>query len=259
MIWAGFLFGILGSFHCIGMCGPIAMALPVGRGAGLHFVAGRFLYNLGRIITYSILGALIGLFGQGLQVAGLQQTLSILSGVLILLLVVVPATFLGKFRQKTGLENLLNVIKRTLGRYFQKSSLWSLAVVGGLNGLLPCGFVYFALAGAISMPTVPEAMLYMSLFGLGTFPLMFIISLSGKFIKSRIRHFFNQAVPYAATIMAILFILRGINLGIPYVSPALAKTGTGGTTLHACCQKKQLQGQVSKFQHQFYQITSLQK
>jgi uncharacterized protein len=238
MLWAGFLFGILGSFHCVGMCGPIALALPVGRGSGWSFVAGRFLYNAGRVLTYSALGALAGIFGKSLQLAGFQQTLSVVSGVLILLMVVVPTTFSQKFRRVTGLEKGLGKINQAMAGLFRRKSLASLGMVGMLNGLLPCGFVYLALAGAISMASVPGAMGYMFLFGLGTFPLMFILSLSGKFMQPKIRYFFNRSVPYAATFMAVLFILRGLNLGIPYVSPAMAHNSAGGTHMQACCHKK---------------------
>jgi uncharacterized protein len=238
MLWAGFLFGILGSFHCVGMCGPIALALPAGRGTGWSFVAGRLLYNGGRLLTYTGLGALAGLFGKSLQLAGLQQTLSLVSGGLILLLVVAPAPVLGRFRQAAGLERLLTKVKRTMGRLFSRRACWALGAIGLLNGLLPCGFVYLALAGALSMPTVAGAMSYMLLFGLGTFPLMFLLSLSGKLVSPRLRYSFNRAVPYAATVLALLFILRGLNLGIPYLSPAVAQTATTGTTLHACCIKK---------------------
>ena len=237
MIWAGFLFGVLGSFHCVGMCGPIALALPGGRGPGWSFVAGRLLYNGGRLLTYAGLGALAGLFGKSLQLAGLQQTLSLVSGVLILLLVVAPATLSGRFRQVSGLEKLLSHLKRSMARLFSRQGTWTLGAIGMLNGLLPCGFVYLALAGALSMPTVGGAMGYMALFGLGTFPLMFLLSLSGKLVRPRLRHFFNRAVPYAASVLALLFILRGLNLGIPYLSPALAHSQTTGTTLHACCTK----------------------
>jgi uncharacterized protein len=237
MLWAGFLFGILGSFHCVGMCGPIALALPAGRGTGWSFVAGRLLYNGGRLLTYTGLGALAGLFGKSLQLAGWQQALSLVSGGLILLLVVLPATVSGRFRRVSGLERLLQQVQRTMGRLFARKGLWALAAIGLLNGLLPCGFVYLALAGALSMPTVGQAMAYMLLFGLGTFPLMFLLSLSGKLVRPRLRHFFNRAVPYAATCLALLFILRGLNLGIPYLSPAVAQSTTTGTTLHACCSK----------------------
>ena len=238
MLWAGFLFGILGSFHCVGMCGPIALALPAGRGTGWSFVAGRLLYNGGRLLTYTGLGALAGVFGKSLQLAGLQQTLSLVSGGLILLLVVVPATALGRFRQAAGLERLLGKVKHTMGRLFSRRGSWALGAIGLLNGLLPCGFVYLALAGALSMPTVAGAMGYMLLFGLGTFPLMLLLSWSGKLVRPRLRHSFNRAVPYAATVLALLFLLRGLNLGIPYLSPALAHSAATGTTLHACCIKK---------------------
>ncbi len=238
MIWAGFLFGILGSFHCVGMCGPIALALPVGRGAGLPFIVGRLLYNLGRILTYTTLGALAGGIGKSLQLALFQQTVSIVSGVLILLVLVIPVALIGKFRNLTGFGKLLALLNKTIVRYFGKNTTWALGVVGILNGLLPCGFVYFALAGAMSMSSIPDAMLYMFLFGLGTFPLMLILSLSGRLVKPRFRHFFNRSVPYVAGFLGILFILRGLNLGIPYVSPVMAKTKTGGTQVHACFHPK---------------------
>ncbi|KAA3437130.1 sulfite exporter TauE/SafE family protein [Rufibacter hautae] len=234
MIWTGFILGILGSFHCVGMCGAIALSLPVGKGSGWSFVAGRFLYNLGRLVTYSLLGAGAGLLGKSLQLAGLQQTLSIVSGVLILLLVVVPATTSAKFRKATGLESMLQQVKVSMGFFFQKKGVWALGAVGLLNGLLPCGFVYFALAGAVSMPTVADSMLYMLLFGAGTFPLMFLLSLSGKYIQLGLRRFFTKVIPYAATCLAILFILRGLNLGIPYVSPATPNSNLADSSMATC-------------------------
>ncbi len=235
MLWAGFLFGILGSFHCVGMCGPIAMALPIGRGAGWQFIAGRLLYNGGRILTYALLGGLAGIFGKSLQLAGFQQTVSIVSGVLILALVVLPHFGGEKFGKLIGFDKVLNKVRQLMARQFQKSSAASLGVIGMLNGILPCGFVYIALAGAVSVPTIGGSMLYMALFGLGTFPLMFILSLSGKLLKPDLRRFFNKAVPYAATFMAVIFILRGLDLGIPYLSPKVIKTAE--KTEMACCKK----------------------
>lgn len=235
MIWAGFLFGILGSFHCVGMCGPIAMALPIGRGAGWQFIAGRLLYNGGRILTYALLGGLAGLFGKSLQLAGFQQTISIVSGILILALVVLPHFGGNKFTTFIGFDKVLLKVQGLMGKQFQKNSTASLGIIGMLNGILPCGFVYIALAGAVSVPSVGGSMLYMALFGLGTFPLMFILSLSGKLVKPNFRQFFKKAIPYAATFMAVLFILRGLNLGIPYLSPQVIKTAE--RTEMACCHK----------------------
>ncbi|WP_242920179.1 sulfite exporter TauE/SafE family protein [Pontibacter liquoris] len=237
MIWAGFLFGLLGSFHCVGMCGPIAMALPFGGSNGWRFYAGRLLYNGGRLTTYTLLGALAGAFGQSLQMAGLQQAVSITSGVLILLLLVLPATSKGKAAKVFGTDKLMVWVRHKLGYFFQQNSLGALSMVGLLNGLLPCGFVYIALSGAISAPGVTGAMLYMLLFGLGTFPLMFLVSLSGKFISLKLRHTFNKAVPYGGMALAMLFIVRGLGLGIPYISPKVTETAAHKKEITMCCSK----------------------
>ena len=236
MIWAGFLFGLVGSFHCVGMCGPIAMALPFVGSTGWRYYAGRLLYNSGRIVTYATLGALAGAFGETLQLAGLQQTVSVVSGVLILLLLVVPAMRKGKSANMPGTDRLMTWVRKKLGYYFQKNSLRSLFMVGLLNGLLPCGFVYIALAGAISAPGVSGAMLYMALFGIGTFPLMFLVSLSGKLISLKMRSVFNRAVPYIGMTLALLFIMRGLSLGIPYLSPKITHTAAHTTEI-TCCTK----------------------
>lgn len=236
MIWAGFLFGLLGSFHCVGMCGPIAMALPFVGSSGWRYYAGRLLYNGGRIVTYASLGAIAGAFGQSLEMAGLQQTVSIVSGVLILLLLVLPAALKGKASSVLGTDKVMGWVRKKLGYYFQKNSLGSLFIVGMLNGLLPCGFVYIALAGAISAPGIGGAMLYMALFGLGTFPLMYIVSLSGKLISLKVRGMFNRAVPYVGMALAVLFIVRGLGLGIPYLSPKVVQTEQH-TTEMSCCSK----------------------
>lgn len=223
MLWAGFLFGLLGSFHCVGMCGAIALALP-GPAVGasrLRYVGGRLLYNLGRATTYATLGAGAGLLGQGLRLAGVQQGLSIASGVLILLLVAVPEHYTARLAGWLGFSQPLAWVKATLGRLFQQASGPALFATGLLNGLLPCGLVYLALAGALSAPGVLGAAAYMALFGLGTLPLMLGLSLSGQLVPLVWRGRLRRAVPYAASALAVLFIVRGLGLGIPYMSPQL--------------------------------------
>jgi uncharacterized protein len=237
MIWAGFVFGLLGSFHCMGMCGPIAMVLPVGNSSGLGYVLGRFLYNGGRIMTYILLGVLAGLLGSALPLAGWQQTLSIVSGLLILSLVFLPGALSTGFSRKIGGDRLLNWVKRKLGYFLGKSSFKALTMAGLLNGLLPCGLVYIALAGAISAPGIGPAALYMLLFGLGTLPLMLLVLLSGKIIHPNFRFFFRRSVPYIACLMALLFILRGLSLGIPYVSPKVQMDPVTKEITSSCCHK----------------------
>lgn len=223
MLWAGFLFGLLGSFHCVGMCGAIALALPGAGSPSGRYVAGRVLYNLGRVTTYTLLGAAAGLLGQGLRLAGWQQSLSLLSGGLILLLVVSPERWLSRAAAFLKLDGVLARVKNQLVYFYQRPSLGALYTTGLLNGLLPCGMVYLALAGALSVPGVVGAMQYMALFGLGTLPLMLALSLSGQLVPFAWRARMRQAVPVLATSLALLFIMRGLGLGIPYLSPQLSR------------------------------------
>ncbi|MCB2376261.1 sulfite exporter TauE/SafE family protein [Hymenobacter sp. BT635] len=241
MLWAGFVFGFLGSFHCIGMCGAIALALP-GRAdaasASARYVGGRLLYNLGRVTTYATLGAASGLVGQSLRLAGLQQGLSIASGLLILLLIGLPQRYADQLSSRLGFSRPLAWVKNQLSRLFQQYSWRALYGAGLLNGLLPCGLVYLALAGALSAPGVAGAAAYMACFGLGTLPLMLGLSLTGRLVPLRWRTRMRQAVPYAASVLAVLFIVRGLGLGIPYLSPQLGhdapKAATAPSSVHYC-------------------------
>jgi len=239
MLWAGFVFGLLGSFHCVGMCGAIALALPGAGGATTaRYVGGRLLYQLGRVTTYATLGAGAGLLGQALRLAGVQQSLSVASGALILLLVAVPERYTSQLAAALGLSRPLAWVKNTLGRLFQNPSSMALYTTGLLNGLLPCGLVYLALAGALSAPGVAGAAAYMACFGLGTLPLMLGLSLTGQLVPLRWRTRMRRAVPYAAAVLAVLFIVRGLGLGIPYLSPQLQPappaTARQPRTVHYC-------------------------
>jgi len=242
MLWTGFVLGLLASFHCVGMCGAIALALPGRPGAAAltgHYVAGRVLYNLGRTTTYALLGSVAGLAGKGLHLAGVQQSLSVASGALILLLVAVPERFTNQLAHQLGFSRPLGWVKTTLARLFQQPSGRALYATGLLNGLLPCGLVYLALAGALSMAGVAGAAVYMACFGLGTLPLMLALSLSGQMVPWPWRIRLLRVVPYAASLLAVLFIVRGLGLGIPYLSPQLnpapsAKTTTLPRTVHYC-------------------------
>ncbi|WP_246601799.1 sulfite exporter TauE/SafE family protein [Hymenobacter profundi] len=242
MLWAGFIFGLLGSFHCVGMCGAIALALPGkpdAADAHWRYVGGRLLYNLGRITTYTLLGGVVGAVGQSLRLAGWQQGLSIASGLLILLLVAVPERHTGRLTAALYLDRPLAWLKQTLAHFFHRKELSALYVTGMLNGLLPCGLVYLALAGTLSAPGVGGAAAYMLLFGLGTLPLMLGLSLTGRLVSLRWRTRMRQAVPYVATVLAVLFILRGLGLGVPYLSPQLVHTAPTAnaaqpSTIHYC-------------------------
>lgn len=232
LLWTALVMGFMGGIHCIGMCGPIALALPKTPESGMGFASGRILYNIGRVITYTLMGVTVGLFGLTLNLAGWQQGLSILSGVLILLLQFFPGNLSGKISQSLQLPRLVHHIKQLFSKLIHKKGTLALFLIGLLNGILPCGLVYMALAGAIGTGSVTGAASYMALFGLGTLPLMLLLSLSGRMFSFRFKSKIQKLVPYLVALIALLFILRGLSLGIPYISPKLAAPEAEMTVCH---------------------------
>ena len=224
--WTAISLGLISSFHCIGMCGPIAFALPLNRKNVMTKSMGALLYNLGRLTTYSILGALFGVVGKGLFTAGVQRGLSIGVGVVFLLSVLIP--LLGKkgYNLESYVVQYIGGLKGALSKQFKKQSNGSLFIIGSLNGLLPCGMVYLALAGAIGSGSLIGGIEFMFLFGLGTLPLMYASSIMGDMISISFRKKVRKAVPVFVAIMGLLFILRGMNLNIPYVSPEINRVDT---------------------------------
>jgi len=234
-IWAGFIVGFIGSLHCVGMCGPIVLALPVLGESKLSILTGRLLYNFGRVVTYTLMGALFGLFGSRLVLFGLQQDVSIAIGVLILLYVLIPRKIKTRVSELHYYKSIVNFLKSNFSKLINKKTNNSLFTIGLLNGLLPCGFVYVGIAGAVSTSSWIEGALYMSMFGLGTIPIMVATALLGKIITFNLRTKINKLIPAFAAIIAILFILRGLNLGIPYLSPKFVHPSANTSTPEVDC------------------------
>ena len=228
--------GFVGSLHCAGMCGPIAIALPLNNQTWLSRILGGLLYNFGRTITYGLLGAIVGLAGLGLALGGLQQWVSIILGTLMILAVLVP--LLGSAGKKiTGITDKITVhLKKPFIKLFRMRSYSSLFLIGLLNGFLPCGLVYIALAGALVMSHFYQGSLYMIFFGLGTIPMLLAISIAGNVLSQKVRQKLSKIIPVFIILLGILFILRGLNLGIPYISPKLEKQGDKATM--ECCHPK---------------------
>jgi uncharacterized protein len=233
-ILAGFIVGFLGSFHCIGMCGPIALALPTGASFNRQTIIRRFLYNLGRVFTYSLMGGLFGLLGERVKLFGFQQALSIIIGSVILAQLFFPGKLKGKlFSTKIYMIYNKN-IKSKFILLLKKDTAYSFFAIGVLNGFLPCGFVYIALAGAVSLGSALDGALFMACFGLGTAPVMFAATLAGNFINLSLRKKIMRLMPVFVFIFAAIFILRGLNLGIPYLSPKLFQSTTQSTEVDCC-------------------------
>jgi len=223
MLWTALVLGLAGSFHCLGMCGPIAFVLPVERSSKSKLIFQTFLYHLGRIISYSLIGLLFGLIGKGLYLAGFQQRLSILMGVVMIALILIPVSIFNKYNFTKPLYRIIGQVKQKLGSYLTKKSNKAIFSIGFFNGFLPCGLVYIALLGSISVSNILNGSLYMVLFGIGTIPLMTGAIFLGNFVNLSLRNKIQKAIPVFVVIIGLLFIMRGLGLGIPYISPSDAK------------------------------------
>lgn len=227
MIWTAFLLGFLGSFHCLGMCGPIALA--VSAKDRVPFLANKIIYNLGRTFTYALLGALIGLIGLTFSLAGIQQWISILMGGLIFFMAFFYKQSERWIAQKGFFGGVLK-LKSTLGQFLKKGGTTAFFISGVLNGLLPCGMVYIALIASLALQSPLEGALYMFFFGLGTIPMLVAVMLTGKILSIPIRDKLTNAMPYLAMFIGILFIVRGLGLGVHYLSPKLPEVEDGKIT-----------------------------
>tara|TARA_R110002073_G_scaffold306012_5_gene475171 strand:- start:12309 stop:13004 length:696 start_codon:yes stop_codon:yes gene_type:complete len=217
-MYTALLFGLFGSFHCIGMCGPIAFVLPIDRTSRFKSVLQTVLYHLGRIFSYSLIGALFGLLGKGFYFFGLQQQLSIVVGLIMILSIAVPRLF-SKMSIARPVLKFTNKIKSSLGSSLKKKENSTFFTIGFLNGLLPCGLVYMAMIASLTSRSVFEGITYMALFGLGTVPLMSAVVLLGNITSYVNRRKIQKLIPVVVVVIGIFFVLRGLGLGIPYVSP----------------------------------------
>ena len=220
LIIAGFSLGVISSLHCVGMCGPIAMALPVQHQDRQTRFLSITLYHTGRILTYALLGLLVGMAGRNIFLAGFQRWLSIIVGIVVLAYMI--QTYIIRRNRSVFLDGIFfSRLRNFMWKMLKQQKGYNFLLLGMANGLLPCGMVYIALAGAVTAGNIPDSIFFMTAFGAATLPSMVAVGYFGQFLKLSIRNVFRQSVPYLLTGMAILLILRGLNLDIPYISPVL--------------------------------------
>ena len=223
----------MGSLHCLGMCGPLVLALPLSHASNLHRITAGVIYNIGRAITYGIFGIIFGIIGKGLHLTGIQQWVSIAFGIILIFAVLVPGLinlnpFIGRITSK-----FTSSIKIRMGNLLRQQKIYPLFIFGLLNGLLPCGLVYAAIMGAIVTGSLIESSLYMVFFGLGTLPLMFLLIYFSNLLKNKYLSQIKKIIPVLIIILGLLFILRGLNLGIKYISPKFDNHSSG--VEQKCC------------------------
>lgn len=225
-VWSAISLGLVSNFHCLGMCGPIALAVPVKSHSISSRLASILTYNAGRIFTYALIGGLFGIFGQGIAIAGFQQQLSLILGALIIIsaiaiLVDRKTHFLSKVLPKQAM-----VLQQKMGNYLRKQGYMNNFILGFLNGMLPCGLVYFALIGALSTGSFINGILFMIFFGIGTLPVMVLMPWIKDLLTANFRSKLQKSVPIFLLVFGAILFVRGANLGIPFLSP---KTSTEPT------------------------------
>lgn len=212
-----FFIGLLGGLHCIGMCGPLAFAIPLRQKGWPALLWNKLIYQFGRIISYCVLGAVVGLLGKQIWQAGIQQNISMITGVLVILAALSRLLKWSLFKKNS--TAILMSFHRVFDYAFRHRA--NHLIIGIINGFLPCGFVYLALTGALNTDSINKGIQYMFWFGMGTVPLMLGASLVVGFAGMPLRNKLNKIMPYAMLFLGIWFILRGLELNIPYLSPEI--------------------------------------
>jgi sulfite exporter TauE/SafE len=194
------------------------LALPGHQQSIAQRWLNRLNYHLGRVLVYALLGGLAGVIGHGITLFTWQRSVAIAGGTLMVLLAVVP-----KITHRIGmpepLRKPIDEARSGLYRKLKSGHLFTWVGLGALNGLLPCGPLYIALAGALAAGTWQGGALFMMLFGLGT-----AVALSAlHFVRDKAQPFTRRLAPvltWATAIVGILLVLRGLDLGIPFLSPS---------------------------------------
>lgn len=202
MVITALIIGFAGSLHCLGMCSPLAMVVT---GIGKTFTLNKLLYNSGRIISYGILGAIVATAGNVFLFSGFQNILVIGSGVLLLLMGFGAINSVRIPFITPAMQRFTFWLKTIFGKFLQQKSCFSIAFMGMLNGLLPCGLTYMALAYCLTLSGPLEGFVFMLLFGAGTLPVMLgftsVVQFAARRLKFSVRKF-----------TAVMFIALGLLL-----------------------------------------------
>lgn len=223
------LLGAISSFHCVGMCGPLVLSLPVSHLPVNKQPLGLWLYHAGRVFTYALIGLLLGILGRQISLVGWQQGLSILLGA-SLVLYFVFSKLSTPFAVPLLFRSFQQGVQALMGRFLLQPTLSSMLGMGMLNGLLPCGMVYVAATGALAAGTISGGLLFMACFGLATIPILYLLSILGAFLHPGFRQQMRRALSFGTLLIGILLIIRGLNMNIPFLSPYLI-TETAGTAI----------------------------
>ena len=224
MWYLAFFTGLVGSIHCVGMCGPLALTIPMSNRNGYRSITGILLYNFGRITTYGILGLVFSLAGSSLFIGSSQQRLSLVLGIGIIIWALINYFSNANLGSAISLK-WFAAVKKPFREILHRKDLPAAGVLGILNGLLPCGLVYLALAQAIAVADPFKGVGIMMVFGLGTVPAMLAFPIFHAALPFTWRKFLVKALPFLAILVGLQLIVRGLDLGWAMLSPKLHEVG----------------------------------
>ena len=168
MWWTALVMGFAGSLHCAGMCSPLAMAVTSQK----PFLINKIIYNSGRIFTYGLLGTIAASFGSLFMITPYQGVISFIVGSMFLLMGIGTISGLRIPFLTTALNNFTGRLKGLFSFWLKRKNNIAVLVMGMLNGLLPCGLTYLAMTYCFIMPSSADGFWFMTLFGVGTWPVM---------------------------------------------------------------------------------------
>ena len=201
-----FAAGLLGSAHCVGMCGGLVALVSAGAPGSVH--ARQVRYFLGKTLTYSALGALAGTAGAaaGLVLTGVEGVLSLALGVLL-----VAAGVLACAGRQGGMPSAgaARFVAPLLGRAIAARGPLAPVALGAVNGLLPCGLVYGLMAKAATTGSAAGGALTLAVFGLATIPALYVVGLSGARMAGAWRGRTRRAAGVVLVLLGLLTAARG--------------------------------------------------
>lgn len=212
-LWTIFLVALLGSLgHCIGMCGGFVVAYSTAKIGPDHSrffqTIAHLLYSLGRIVSYMFIGALFGYLGS--QISFSMTSKGVLFIIVGILMVLIGISLSGKLKFLTVIEHSLAqsaLFKKLFKSVIQSRSLASFFYMGLLNGLIPCGLVYFFATAAIASGSALMGAVVMFVFGIATVPALFILGMISGFISQM------PWRKYVLTVAAVIISLYGLYTG----------------------------------------------
>lgn len=209
-ILAGLMMSLLGSLHCAAMCGPIFLASASRFSVAKEYLVANLLHHAGKTFSYILLGSLMGVIGKLISIVIMQKWLLIISGSLLILFQILNTKPVFKAFKINLILNRLQQLK--LNNSF---------TLGVINGLIPCGLSYSAAISAIATGNPLYGALFMLSFGIGTIPSLNLIAFSRWLFKFKVNKKLMQWKSVPVFFIGVLFILKGLDLGIPFISPKL--------------------------------------